>query len=88
MRLRSITFLLLLAVAAVGAGLEYAAGESHAKSSSSVPISSASTSDLRPSHVLATASLEASADNSHIAQIRRAHAAIRTTTIGEQPPTF
>ena len=88
MRLRSITFLLLLAVAAVGAGLEYAAGESHAKSSSSAANSNASTSDLRPSHVLATASLEASADNSHVAQIRRAHAAIRAAAVSEQPPTF
>jgi len=98
MLLRSIAFVLV--AAAVGAGLEYAAGAPHATLISSGANSIASTSNLsresiaaanrpsNPSQALAILSPEASGDNSHIAQIRRAHAAIRTTAVSEQLPTF
>ena len=98
MLLRSMT--LVLTGAALGAGLEYAAGTPHATSGSFAAKNIASTSNVGresiatvkyPSNsfqAVATVSPEASGDNSHIAQIRRAHAEIRVTAVSEQSPTF
>lgn len=98
MLLRSMT--LVLAGAALGAALEYAAGAPHATSGSFAANGIAATSQVRrepiatvnypsnSSRAIATMSPEASGDNSHIAQIRRAHAAIQAIAVSEQPPTF
>jgi hypothetical protein len=91
---------LVLAGVALGAALEYAAGAPHATLGSFAATGIASTSQVRrervatvnypssPPRAIATMSPEASGDDSHIAQIRRAHAAIQATVAGEQPPTF
>lgn len=97
MVLRSIA--ILLVGTALGAGLQYAVGAPQRTSGSAETNGIASTSNLHresivtvnhalsPSQTMESASLGAGGDNSHIDQIRRAHAAIRGG-ISNQPPTF
>jgi hypothetical protein len=93
MVLRSIA--ILLVGAALGAGLQYAAGAPHRTSGSVETNGIASTFNLHRESIITanhglkgSASLEASEDNSHIYQIRRAHIFIQKGAVGSQPPTF
>jgi hypothetical protein len=98
MVLRSIA--ILLVGTALGAGVQYGVGAQHRTSgavegNSTAQISnphhesSAAVHDvLSPTRMVESASLGAGGDNTHIDQIRRAHAAIRYDAVSAQPSTF
>ena len=91
---------ILLVGTALGAGVQYGLGAQHKPSGSVETNSTASISNLHretsvtanytlsPSQTMESASSGPGADNAHVDQIRRAHAAIRYRAVSDPPPTF